>query len=71
MIVTKQPFKIPEHKYWAVIEDKYLVDYSEDVKKDLKEAQDSINIVLQDLVNLRANLHHDMLRLGLTMKRSE
>ena len=55
MIVTKRPFKIPKHKYWAVIEDKYLVDYSEDVKRDMEEE-------LQKLANSQANMKQDMMR---------
>ena len=55
-IVTKRPFKIPEHKYWIVIEDKYLVDYSEDFKNDVEEQ-------LQGLANLQANMRQDMERI--------
>lgn len=35
--VTKRPYQIPKHKYWLTIEDKYLVDYSEDVANELLE----------------------------------
>ena len=58
--VTKRPYTIPKHKYWLVIEDKYLVDYGEDVMNGLPKE------VLQNLVNLQANMKQDMIRLGLT-----
>jgi len=60
--VTKRPYKIPSHKYWITIEDKYLVDYSDDIKKLVDV---DINKVLQDLINLRANMQYDLIRLGL------
>jgi hypothetical protein len=57
--VTKRPYKIPEHDCWLVIEDKYLVDYSEDVKKDLQELVDKQANMKFDLLSLQARQNQE------------